>query len=121
MAENEEGQVSFSVKELLNRIDGKLDTMALAISAKADHDEVVRLEARVNILYTAWETGKAASGPLLKEYAEYKAQVDLLSAAQVSAQAVRMYKRYVFASAIAAITAMAALVAVLFHVRISIP
>lgn len=41
------GTVSYTVKELLARQDGKLDTILLTLHAKADKTELAALEQRV--------------------------------------------------------------------------
>jgi hypothetical protein len=93
MAEPEEQQrVSFTVKELLGQINTKLDVMALAIAAKAEAAVVERLATRVDAL-------------------EREATV---------IKALRVNRRWLIGTAIAAVAAFAALLAVLLRVHISL-
>ena len=49
MAE-EAGSISYSVKELLAKQDGKLDTILLTLTSKADREEMAGVERRVTAL-----------------------------------------------------------------------
>jgi hypothetical protein len=44
---SDEPGIVFSVKELIGRLDGKLDMMMKVLTAKADRDDVAALERRV--------------------------------------------------------------------------
>ncbi len=50
MLESDDNVVRFTVKELLAKMDAKLDAIGLAIHAKADHATVEELEHRVSSL-----------------------------------------------------------------------
>lgn len=41
------GNVSYSVKELLAKLDGKIDGLFMALGSKADKEELVELEKQV--------------------------------------------------------------------------
>ncbi len=82
--EQEDNQrVSFTVKELLGQINSKLDTMAIAIAAKADHAEMQRLAARV----------------------------ETLERAGIAQKSITRYKRWLLGSGIALVAAIATLAA----------
>lgn len=63
--------VRYSAKELFAKIDAKLDVIANTLTAKADHEMVVRLEARVAKLESAsseqkgFDKAKVAIGGLM--------------------------------------------------------
>lgn len=59
----ENGSVRFSVKELLAKLDGKLDVISEKLDAKADEAHLVALEARVLVL-----EGSAATEAQLADY-----------------------------------------------------
>jgi len=82
--EQEDNQrVSFTVEELLGQINSKLDTMAIAIAAKADHAEMQRLAARV----------------------------ETLERAGIAQKSITRYKRWLLGSGIALVAAIATLAA----------
>jgi hypothetical protein len=60
---SEEPGIVFSVKELIGRLDGKLDTITNILTSKADRSDVIALEHRVgqvedkvNVMHQAAET-----------------------------------------------------------------
>lgn len=56
------GSVSFTTKELIAKLDGKLDTVILKLDAKADRDDMKHLEGRVTSLETQVAQAKGQSG-----------------------------------------------------------
>ena len=53
MSEAANGSVSYSVKELLARQDGKLDAILLTLGGKAEHSDMLALATRVEVLERA--------------------------------------------------------------------
>jgi hypothetical protein len=64
MNERPNGTVSYSVKELLARQDGKLDTIIMGLNAKAERTEVAALEQRVLGLERGQSSSKGESSAL---------------------------------------------------------
>ena len=56
MAGDDNGSVSYTVKELLAKLDGKVDTIILALGSKADKAELAEVERRVLALEKQTET-----------------------------------------------------------------
>lgn len=54
--------VSFTVKELLARQDGKLDTIILTLAAKAERGDLDRLSGRVEALERGAASQQGSSG-----------------------------------------------------------
>ena len=62
------GRITFTVKELLGKVDVKLDAIAAKLDAKADAHDLEALETRVEVL----ESSAATEGSLAK----YRSQVN---------------------------------------------
>jgi hypothetical protein len=60
------GTVSYTVKELLARQDGKLDSIILGLAQKADKTELDNLRGRVDVLAQSQSIQSGASGFLWK-------------------------------------------------------
>lgn len=70
MSTEDNGRITFTVKELLGKLDEKLDRIAEQLSAKADAHDLERLEERVIVL-----EGSAATEAQLAAY-RAKAEAD---------------------------------------------
>lgn len=58
---DDEPVISYSVKDILSRVEGKLDAALIAIATKADHSEMVKLAERVAHLELIEEHREAAA------------------------------------------------------------
>ena len=63
------GSVSYSVKELLAKQDGKLDTILLTLTSKADREEMAGVERRVTALEVQSVTQEKVNSALRTENA----------------------------------------------------
>jgi hypothetical protein len=45
-----EPTISYSIKDILNRVEGKLDAALIAVATKAEHSELLKLDVRVTRL-----------------------------------------------------------------------
>ena len=59
---NGTGTVSYTVKELLARQDGKLDTIILTLASKADRSDLDKVEGRVGTLEALAAQQQGSSG-----------------------------------------------------------
>ncbi len=50
MSDTDTGSVSYTIKELLGKLDGKIDVIILTLSGKADKGDLVEVERRVSSL-----------------------------------------------------------------------
>jgi len=116
---NDDQKVSYTVKEVLARIEGKIDGLAISVAAKADATALDKLDGRVTALEFRNETNKELAAPYLAEWTTIKTTVRRLEAAQEDRQAVTRYRRWLLASVVAGLTALAALVGVVTKFRIT--
>lgn len=73
----EEPAIVFSVKELIGRLDGKLDMMMNVLTNKADRSDVNNLEQRVGrVEEKVNEMGKATGEHLAAEQTERKVKTE---------------------------------------------
>jgi hypothetical protein len=49
----EDPVISYSIKDILNRVEGKLDAALIAVATKAEHRDLLNLELRVRDLEQA--------------------------------------------------------------------
>lgn len=75
----EEPVISYSIKDILARVEGKLDAALIAVATKAEHADLLALDERVRQLEQAAET-KAAFSKWLTEWKRWLIPT-LLSAA----------------------------------------
>lgn len=109
-AEDSSVKVTFTVKELLTQINGKLDTMALAIAAKAEAVEVQRLAAKVEGMESKNQANEALGKLYLAEWETMKSDVKHLKDAQISAKTIAAYKRWLVATGITLVATVITLV-----------
>ena len=112
LTDDPQQRVTFTVKELLNRIDGKLDTMAIAIAAKAETAVVERLIGRVETLEATDKSNRQIGELYLAEYNAMKNDVRTLKDGAVTQASLNRYKRWLLATTIAAIGASSGFVVI---------
>lgn len=114
-ADTDEQKVTYTVKELLNRIDGKLDNMALAMAQKAEQSHVDKLEQRIEML----ESDKRANAELgklyLAEWDTVKADVKHLKEGSITQKSVDRYRRWLIVTVLAAVGSFSGLVVALAY------
>lgn len=107
--DNDQQKVTYTVKELLNRIDGKLDNMALAMAQKAEAIVVERLTGRVEALEATDRSNKEVGGLYLKEWEQLKSDVKTLKEHDTGEKQVSKYKRWLIATGLTLIATATAL------------
>ena len=115
-ADTDEQKVTYTVKELLNRIDGKLDTMAFAMAQKAEQSHVDKLEGRIEML----ESDKRANAELAKLYLaeleNVKTDVKHLKEVSITQKSVDRYRRWLIVTVLASIGSFSGLVVALAYI-----
>ena len=81
MTEGTNGNVSYTVKELIAKLDGKLDGLMLAIHTKADKSDVDVLSGRMNTLENLGSTHAQENAKLIKKNVD---RIDALERGQAS-------------------------------------
>lgn len=115
--DGEQQRVTFTVKELLNRIDGKLDTMAIAIQQKADAAEVERLKGQLQSVQGQIESWREQAQTARAEWQQMKGDIKTLQNSELSENSVQSYRRWLIVTALTAIGATAGLVSQLVHFK----
>lgn len=109
-ADADEQKVTYSVKELLNRIDGKLDNFALAIAQKAEQSHVDKLEQRIELLESDKRANVELSKLYLAEWENVKSDVKHLKEGSITQKSVDRYKKWLTVTMLAAIGSFSGLV-----------
>jgi hypothetical protein len=65
-----EPTISYSVKDILSRVEGKLDAALIAVATKAEHADVAKLETRVRELERS-EAARSQAGHRMADFRRF--------------------------------------------------